>query len=115
MDGTNPQNPLDVTPGGIGNPEDIAAAFFMKEKPRLKFLLKNLSAKQLRRVIMNVASFPLTDPGDLPKTKEEKDVAYIFSEMTLNKSVMILTKEMQKAEEALKKQQEMSNGEVETN
>lgn len=113
-DGTN--NPLDVTPGELGNPEDLAAAFFMKEKPRLKFLLKNLSAKQLRRVIMYVASHPLTDPGDMPRTKDEKDAAYIFSEMSLNKSVLVLSAEMQKAEQALKKQeQEKSEDGLETN
>jgi len=106
-DGNDTQRP-DVTPGSIGNPEDIAAAFFKKEKPHLKLLLTKMSAKQLRRFVMNVAAFPLVDPGDLPKTPEEKQAAYIFSEMTLNKSLMILAAEMKKAEEAIKQKEKVN-------
>ena len=111
MDGTNT---TEATPE-IGSPEDLAAAFFKKEKPHLKMLLQKMSAKQLRRFVMNVAAFPLVDKGDLPQTEEEKQAAYIFSEMSLNKTLMILSVEMKKAEQTLKAQkEEKENGETQS-
>lgn len=86
--------------------EDVTAAFFKKQKPVLKSLLSKMSAKAVRRFVMNVAAFPLVDKGDLPQTEEEKQAAYIFSEMTLNKSLMVLTQEMKKVEQAQRQQQE---------
>lgn len=96
----------DYTPGSLGSPADLAGAFFRKEKPVLKALLANLSAKQLRRVFMNAAAFPFTDAGDVPRTEVEKKAAYIFSEMTMNKCLMILTRELEKVQEAETKAQQ---------
>jgi hypothetical protein len=86
----------------IHKPEDIASAFFSMEKPNLKKLLKEMSSKQLRRVIMNVASFPMIEPGDKLQTEYEKRAAYLFNEMVTNKTIIQLSYEMQRAEEAAK-------------
>lgn len=91
---------------GRFDPADVTAAFFKKQKPVLKRLLSQMSAKQMRRFVMNVAAFPLVDKGDLPQTQQEKDAAYIFSEMSLNKSLMIMTEEFKRTEAAMNKQKE---------
>jgi hypothetical protein len=83
-------------------PEDVAAAFFQREKPRLKGLLSNMSSKQIRRFVMHVVSYPMCDAGDMPVTDNEKRAAYLFAEMMTNKTIMQLTLEMQKVDEAQK-------------
>lgn len=106
---TNETNPeISVAPE-THRPEDIAAAFFKKEKPRLRGLLMNMSAKQIRRFVMHVAAFPMHDAGDNPKTDAERRAAYLFNEMVTNKTLMILSLEMQKVDEAQKAEGE-NNG-----
>lgn len=87
----------------IFRPEDIAAAFFMKEKWNLKRILTNMSVKQIRRFVMHVAAYPMHDPGDTPKTDAEKSAAHLFNEMVTNKTMMQLAVEMEKAEAASNK------------
>lgn len=82
------------------NPEDLAAVFFKGQKPKLQAILAGLSAKQLRRVVYNAVAYPLVEKFMLPRTKEERDALYLIHEMVLNKTVMQLHFEMQKAEEA---------------
>lgn len=84
------------------NPEDLAAVFFKGQKPKLLALLANMSAKQMRRVFYNACAYPLVENYHLPRTKEERDLLYLAHEMVLNKTVMQLHFEMQKAEEAAK-------------
>lgn len=86
-------------------PEDLAATFFKMQAPKLSRLLHEMSAKQLRRIIFNVVSFPLIDTKYAPKVQEEKDAVYLMTEMMFNKSIMQLTIEMQKAEAAMLKQE----------
>lgn len=86
-------------------PEDIAAAFFKLNKAKLERLIANLSAKQMRRVIMNACSYPFVDKEYLPRTQEEKQTAYTVSEMMLNKTIMTLSFEMQQAEKAMAQQE----------
>ena len=109
MSGTNPEAPVEQTPEVNAAeipkqefqqqmaPADVAAAFFRKEKPVLKMLLAKMSAKEIRRTVMNAAAFPLIDKGDMPTTKEGKRAALLIGEMFLNKSLMVLTEEMNKA------------------
>lgn len=90
----------------VNRPEDVAAAFFKKEKPVLKMLLSKMSAKEIRRTVMNAAAFPLIDKGDVPTTPEGKRAVLLIEEMLMNKSLMVLTQEFQKAEAAMNKQKE---------
>lgn len=87
-------------------PEDVAAQFFMMQKSRLFIMLDKLSAKQLRRLLFNVCSYPFVDKQYMPRTEEEKSTAFLVHELMLNKTIMQLSFEMQKAEEGLKKQEE---------
>lgn len=84
------------------NPEDVAAVFFSMNQKKLSMLLDKLSAKQLRRVIFNACSYPFVDKQYTPRTDEEKSAAYLVHEMVLNKTIMQLSFEMQKADEASK-------------
>jgi hypothetical protein len=86
-------------------PEDLAAAFFRLQGPRLKELLSKLNAKQLRRVVLNACSYPFTEKAYNPRTQTEKQTLYLIHEMVLNRSIMQLHFEMQKAEEAANKQE----------
>ena len=65
-----------------------------------------MSAKQLRRIIFNVVSFPLIDTKYAPKVQEEKDAVYLMTEMVFNRTIMTLTAEMAKAEKAMQNPQE---------
>lgn len=88
----------------MGEPEDYAAAFFKKQKPVLKSLLNEMSAKQIRRFVMHVAAFPLHNEGEVPKGKEEIFAARIFNEMVHNRMIMQLAAEWKKVEETTKMQ-----------
>lgn len=96
----------------VHNPEDIAAAFFKKEKNSLINLLKTLSAKQMRRTLMHVVSYPMIGPGEIHLSDVEKRCAYLINEMMFNKNVMQLAYEMQKVEAAQNKQEETKTGET---
>ena len=85
-------------------PEDLAAAFFRLQGPRLKELLVKLNAKQLRRVVINACSYPFTEKEYNPRTPNEKQALYLIHEMVLNRSIMQLHFEMQRAEEVANKQ-----------
>lgn len=88
------------------SPADMAASFFTLNEKKLHSLIRNMSIRQLRRMIMAVASFPLK--GEYaPKTPEEKNAAYLFNEMCFNRSIMQLQLEMKRADEANKKELEM--------
>lgn len=88
--------------------EDIAAVFFKMQQPRLKILLSKMSSKQLRRVIFNAVSYPMVEKEYAPRTKEERDALYLVHEMTLNKTIMQLSFEMNKADNALKEQENLT-------
>lgn len=83
------------------SPADAAAAFFRLEEPRFKLLLEQMSAKQIRRFVMYVGAFPLTDRYKL-QNDLEKRAAYLFGQMVFNKSIMQLQFEMERVEQAQK-------------
>lgn len=99
------QELMDQVPDSNHSPADIAAAFFSMNEKKLNNLLRRMSVRQLRRVIMSVASYPLKGEYN-PKSNEEKGVAYIFSEMMFNKSIMTLQLEAERVEDAQKREQE---------
>lgn len=94
----------------LHSPADIAAAFFMMQGPKLARNLEKMSVKQLRRMIMYVASFPLNDKTFKPKTDKEASAAYTFNEMTFNRAIMQLQAEYDKASKT--SQKEIDNTEV---
>ena len=69
-------------------PEDMAAAFFRMQKPRLLMLIEKLSAKQMRRILVNACSYPFVDRAYEPKNETERAVAFLANEMVVNKTIM---------------------------
>lgn len=88
-----------------GNHADKAALMFKMQLPRFHALVKELSMKQLRRVLMNVASFPLADDRFKPQSELEKKAAYFFNELVTEKTVMQLYLEQEKAMKAMEEEQ----------
>jgi hypothetical protein len=86
-------------------PADMAAIFFKMHQPRLNMIINQLSAKQLRRVIFNATSYPFVSREYAPRDENEKAAAFLMSEMMLNKAIMQLQFEMEKAEKAFLEQQ----------
>lgn len=84
-------------------PEDMAAVFFRMQAPRFKALLERMAPYQIRSAILNAVVYPLIDTGYNPESQEEREFAYLIHELMLNKVVMQLAFETQKAEEAIKK------------
>lgn len=82
------------------NPEDAAAAFFAMNEKRFVNLLSKTSLKGLKRVIYNVATYPI-GLRNVTLQEDEKELAYIFNEMVLNRSIMQLHLEMEKANKGL--------------
>lgn len=92
-------------------PEDVAAAFFRMERPRLQALLSQMSAKQMRRVMLYVCSYPFVDGVYRPKDNEEK-VAVILDRMLYNKAIMQLSWEIKKVDESNAKENQNKEGEA---
>lgn len=106
----DPKN-LEQAPAPIHTPEDTAALFFKMNKDKLKQNLAKLSQRQLKRVIMTAAAYPLTDHEHDGASDIEKNSLYLLNEMLINKSVMLLSVEMAKAEQAFNEsKQEASKG-----
>lgn len=95
----------------VHNPADVAAAMFHRRFPILQGLVKQLSMKELKRLIMNVASYPLADDKYAPKTQIEKDAAYHFSELVNEKMIMQLYLEQEKAFKKMEESQTPKEGE----
>lgn len=83
-------------------PEDVAAAFFRLNERKLDMLISKLAPYQMRELIKYVATYPLSSSSYMPTTVEEKQFAYLFSEMVFNKSIMQLSYEAEKLAEAEK-------------
>jgi hypothetical protein len=92
-------------PDSNHSPSDIASAFYALNEKKLKRCLEKLSVRQLRRVIMLVASYPLRD---VYKTNniDERGASYLLNEMVMNKVIMQLQVESERAEAAQKAEEE---------
>jgi hypothetical protein len=99
---------------GNNNPEDVAAAFFALEYPRFKAMLQTLSQNELVRLALNLAGNEFVPEANKLKTEKEKTAYYLGNQMIFNRSIMLLTYEMQKAEEAARLE-EQSKQEENTN
>lgn len=85
------QNPM-------GNPEDLAAAFFQKNFPRIKYLMKNLSKRAIERAVVCASAYPLVPGGYKPKDKAETELAWAIEQMVACKVMMIEAMKLQKLE-----------------
>lgn len=80
----------------MGTPADIAAVFFQRNYPRLKYLLGHLSRRSLERAVICAAAFPLVPEGLKPKNKEESELAWVLEQMISCKVTMISQMELHK-------------------
>lgn len=101
----------------IGSPADLAAAFFDKHLFALKTRVNMLSLRQLKRVMMSVASYPFAKVEYEPRSGIEKEVAYHFDQLIHTKAIMQLEFEREKVLKAMedeeKNKTELSKGDNE--
>lgn len=107
----------DVVGANQHNPEDVAAAFFHLEYPRFKAMLNTLSMNELVRLCLNLAGNEFVPEQNKLKSEKEKTAYYLGNQMVFNRSIMQLTYEMQKVEEAQKllEKNKQTNEETNTN
>ena len=86
-------------------PADVAALYFKRHLPVLKELARDLSAKQMRRVFMNVATFPLLGDKYKPQSELEKKACHFFNEMVTERIIMQLQVEQEKVLNAMEQKQ----------
>lgn len=101
-------NAGEIASTGQHSAADVAAAFFRLNAPKFKELLTKMAPYQIRNALMNAVTYPFTDTEYNPETEEERSFAYLVHEMLLNRTIMQLSFEMDKAEQDLKKQEEAS-------
>lgn len=89
-----------------GLPADKAAAFFMKSAQELSRLIKDMSLRELKRMVMNIAAYPYIDIKVPKKGSIEERATYFFNEMTTHKMIMQLQFEQEKV---LKEMEEEKN------
>ncbi len=85
---------------GIGNPEDLAAAFFKQNYPRLKNIVNNISRNGLERAVICAAAYPLVPDGYKVKTDDEKFLSHVLEQMVYSKIMMVEVAKLQKIEQA---------------
>lgn len=93
---------MDSVKNDKNTPEDIAAAFFTLEYPKFKALLNVLSMNELIRLCLNMAGKEFVPDANKLKSDNEKSAFYLADQMIFNRSIMLLSYEMQKAEQAQK-------------
>lgn len=87
------------TPAPTHTPADMAAMFFSMNEKKLQVALGQLSIRQARRIIYNLASYPLGKSTNYAlKTDAEKSVVYITNEMLNNKQVMAMAIQLEAAQ-----------------
>jgi|GEM_PF-5827868 hypothetical protein len=84
------------TPAAIGNPEDLAAAFFKQNYPRVKRLLGTLSRRGVERAVMCAAAYPLVPAGYKWQSEEERELAWALEQMIACKALMIESTKLNK-------------------
>lgn len=89
-----------------GLPADKAAAFFMKSAQELSRLIKDMSLRELKRMVMNVAAYPYVDMKVPKKGSLEERATYFFNEMIWHKTIMQLQFEQEKALEAMEQEKD---------
>lgn len=85
-----------------GTPADKAAAFFQRSAVELQQQINNMSLRSLKRMIMNVATYPYLDREyTVKKDSIESKASYRFNEMVWYKTIMQLQFEQEKAQKAI--------------
>src|SRR5271165_2825262 len=85
-----------------GNPADKAAAFFKKSAAELELLLRDMSLRAMKRMILNVATYPYLDRDyTVKRGSTEEKASYRFNEMMWQKTIMQLHFEQEKAMKAM--------------
>jgi len=85
-----------------GTPADKAAAFFQRSAIDLQKMLDNMSLRAIKRMVMNVSTYPyLNRQYEVKKESIEFKASYRFNEMVWHKTIMQLQFESEKAEKAL--------------
>lgn len=85
-----------------GTPGDKAAAFFQRSVVELKSLLEDMSLREIKRMILNVATYPFLDRNyEVKKGSIEAKASYRFNEMVWQKTIMQLQFEQEKAQKAM--------------
>jgi hypothetical protein len=80
-----------------GTPADKAAAFFQRSAHDLVILLDQMSLRAIKRMVMNVATYPYLDRDYTVKRGSVEDKAsYRFNEMVWQKTIMQLQYEQEK-------------------
>jgi hypothetical protein len=94
------ENAAEADPTGTA--ADKAAAFFKKSAAELANLVPNMSKRALERMIMHVATYPLLGKEYIVKIGSiEHKAAYRFNEMVMQKTIMQLQFEADKAQKAI--------------
>lgn len=94
------------------NPEDIAAVFFQRHESEYVKYVNTLSNRGLKRLCMHLALGPLANKDYKMKDNNEKHAAYIGNELVMERVLMQLSVEVQKAEEAQKQIDAQANEEI---
>lgn len=91
-----------------GQPADKAAAFFKKSAQELNRLLSDMSLRECKRMIMNVAAYPFVDMRPVKKGSNEEKASYFFNEMIMHKTIMQLQYEQEKAIKAMEEEKNLN-------
>lgn len=85
-----------------GTPADKAAAFFQRSAIDLNVLLNQMSLRALKRMVLNVATYPYLERDyTVKKGSTEEKASYRFNEMVWQKTLMQLQFEQEKALKAI--------------
>src|SRR5271165_5299706 len=88
-----------------GLPQDKAAAFFKRGAAELVILLNDMSLREMKRMIMNVATYPHLDRNyEIKRDSIEFKASYRFNEMVWQKTIMQLSVEADKVEKAMQEE-----------
>lgn len=94
------QPPGQVSPAAIGAPEDLAAAFFRQNYPRVRALLSKLSKRAIERAVMCAAAYPLVPKGYKWQSEDERQLAWALEQMIACKAMMIEASKLTKLAQA---------------
>lgn len=77
------------------DPQDVAAMHFTMYLPRFESMVNSMSAKQLKKLIIGLATVPIINDKFTGVTQLEKDAFYLGEDLLTTKHVMVLSALMQ--------------------
>ena len=94
-----------------GTSADKAAAFFQRSAHDLKILLDKMSLREMKRMIMNVSTYPYLDRNyEVKSGSVEAKASYRFNEIMWQKTIMQLQFEQEKALKAMEEGKDKETG-----